>query len=105
MDNMKSEYKDTAVRRLQTSVGHLQAVLRMVEQDTYCPEIMKQISAIQGSLEQVNRIVLRNHLETCVATAMREGRDTEIVNELMAALKFEPGILKQTNTSRKTDKK
>jgi DNA-binding FrmR family transcriptional regulator len=64
----------------------------MVNDDTYCPEIMKQLSAVQGSLERVNRIVLRNHLETCVATAMREGRDEEIVEELMTALKFDPTI-------------
>lgn len=89
---MKSEHKEAAVRRLRTSIGHLQAVLRMVEDDAYCPEIMKQLSAVQGSLERVNRVVLRNHLETCVADAMREGRVEEIVDELMTALKFDPTV-------------
>jgi len=89
---VKPEHREAADRRLRTAIGHLQAVLRMVNDDTYCPEIMKQLSAVQGSLERVNRIVLRNHLETCVATAMREGRDEEIVEELMTALKFDPTI-------------
>lgn len=44
---------------------------------------------MQGSLERASRLVLRNHLETCVATAMREGRTTEIVDELMEALRFD----------------
>jgi DNA-binding FrmR family transcriptional regulator len=89
---VKPEHKEAAVRRLQTSVGHLQAVLRMVEDEAYCPDIMKQLSAVQGSLERVNRVVLRNHLETCVADAMQHGRGDEIVDELMTALKFEPTV-------------
>jgi DNA-binding FrmR family transcriptional regulator len=89
---VKPEHKEAAVRRLQTSIGHLQAVLRMVEDEAYCPDIMKQLSAVQGSLERVNRVVLRNHLETCVADAMQHGRGDEIVEELMTALKFEPTV-------------
>ncbi len=61
----------------------------MVEDDAYCPEVMKQLSAVQGSLERVSRLVLRNHLETCVAAAMREGRTNEIVEELMDALRYD----------------
>ena len=89
---MKREYKDGALRRLQTAVGHLQGVVRMVEDDAYCPDVMKQLSAVQGALERVNRLVLRNHLETCVASAMQEGRVEEIVDELMTALKFDPTV-------------
>jgi DNA-binding FrmR family transcriptional regulator len=50
---------------------------------------MKQLSAVQGSLERASRVVLRNHLETCVADAMRSGRTEEIVDELMEALRFD----------------
>jgi DNA-binding FrmR family transcriptional regulator len=89
---MKQEYQDGALRRLRTAAGHLQGVVRMVEEDAYCPDIMKQLSAVQGALERVNRLVLRNHLETCVASAMQEGRVEEIVDELMTALKFDPTV-------------
>jgi DNA-binding FrmR family transcriptional regulator len=89
---VKQVHKDAAVRRLQTAIGHLQGVLRMVEDDAYCPDVMKQLSAVQGSLERVNRVVLRNHLETCVASAMQQGRVDEIVDELMTALKFDPSV-------------
>jgi len=86
---MKSEHQRNVVNRLKTARGHLDAVIRMVEDDTYCPEIMKQLSAVQGSLERASRLVLRNHLETCVAAAMQAGRIEEIVDELMEALRYD----------------
>jgi DNA-binding FrmR family transcriptional regulator len=61
----------------------------MVEDDAYCPDVMKQLSAVQGSLERASRLVLQNHLQTCVATAMQEGRTDEIVEELMEALRYD----------------
>ncbi len=61
----------------------------MVEDDSYCPDVMKQLSAVQGSLERASRIMLRNHLETCVAAAMAAGRTDEIVDELMEALRYD----------------
>ena len=86
---MKSIHKSAVLNRLKTARGHLDAVVRMVEDDTYCPEVMKQLSAVQGSLERASRLVLRNHLETCVAEAMRSGRTAEIVDELMEALRYD----------------
>jgi DNA-binding FrmR family transcriptional regulator len=86
---MKTEHQRSVVNRLKTARGHLDAVLRMVEDDAYCPEVMKQLSAVQGSLERASRLVLRNHLETCVAAAMQAGRTGEIVDELMEALRYD----------------
>lgn len=86
---MKSQHRTAVLNRLKTARGHLDAVVRMVEDETYCPEVMKQLSAVQGSLERANRIVLRNHLETCVAAAMAAGRTDEIVDELMEALRYD----------------
>ena len=89
---MKPEHKKSALNRLKTVRGHLDAVISMVEDDRYCPEVMKQVSALQGSLEKVNRIVLQNHIETCVLTAVEEGRSEQIVDELMESLRFAPGV-------------
>ena len=86
---MKQSYKTQILNRLKTARGHLDAVVRMVEDEAYCPDVMKQLSAVQGSLERASRLVLRNHLETCVAAAMQAGRVDEIVNELMEALRFD----------------
>ena len=86
---MKENYRQSVTNGLRSARGHLDAVLRMVDEDAYCPDIMKQLSAVQGQLERANRLVLRNHLETCVAAAMAAGRTEEIVDELMQALRFD----------------
>src|SRR5256712_10346976 len=86
---MKDSYKRDVMNRLKTARGHLDGIIRMVEDDTYCPDLMKQLSAVQGSLERASRLVLRNHLETCVAAAMQAGRVGEIVDELMEALRYD----------------
>lgn len=88
---MKTQHKAGVLRRLQTARGHLDGVIRMVEDERYCPEVMKQLSAVQGAVQGANRLMLRNHLETCVADAMQSGRTAEIVDELMEALRFDPG--------------
>jgi DNA-binding FrmR family transcriptional regulator len=88
---MQDTQRTALLNRLKTARGHIDAVVRMVEDDAYCVDVMKQLSAVQGSLERAGRVVLRNHLETCVATAMQEGRTTEIVEELMEALRFDKG--------------
>jgi CsoR family transcriptional regulator, copper-sensing transcriptional repressor len=86
---MKPDHRRSVLNRLKTARGHLDAVVRMVEADAYCPEVMKQLSAVQGSLERASRVMLRNHLETCVAAAMVAGRTDEIVEELMEALRYD----------------
>lgn len=68
----------------------------MVEADAYCPDVMKQLSAVQGLLEATSRVVLRGHLETCVSTAMQQGRTQEIVDELMETLKYDKRVLRPT---------
>lgn len=87
---MKEDHKTSALNRLKTVRGHLDGVITMVEDERYCPDIMKQVSALQGSLEKVNRVLLQNHVETCVLHAVEEGRSEQIVEELMETLRFTP---------------
>jgi DNA-binding FrmR family transcriptional regulator len=89
---MKAEHKKAALNRLKTIRGHLDGVIGMVEDERYCPDVMKQVSALQGSLEKVNRILLQNHVETCVMHAVEEGRSGQIVDELMETLRYTPGV-------------
>ncbi len=86
---MKAQHKAAVLNRLKTARGHLDGIVRMVEDDAYCPDVMKQLSAVQGAVERANRIALQNHLATCVAAAMAAGRVDEIVSELMDALRFD----------------
>ena len=97
---MKNTHRSSIVNRLRSARGHLDGVLRMVEEDAYCPDIMKQLSAVQGQLEGASRLVLRNHLETCVAAAMVAGRTDEIVDELMEALRFDRAATGPARSSR-----
>src|SRR5713101_5094964 len=64
----------------------------MVNDEVYCPEIMKQVAALQASLERVNRVLLRNHLETCVSEAIRTGQGQEKIADLMEALPYHSGL-------------
>lgn len=82
--------------RLKTARGHLDGIIRMVEADEWCPDIMKQLSAVQGMLEGTSREVFRHHLETHVAGAIAAGNGAEIVDELMEALKYDKRVLRPT---------
>jgi DNA-binding FrmR family transcriptional regulator len=93
-----STHTATVSNRLRTARGHLDAVVRMVEEEAYCPDILKQLTAVQGLLEGSARLVFRHHLETCVAKAMQEGRTEEIVDELMETLKFDKRLLRPDET-------
>lgn len=89
---MKAVHKKNLLNRLKTVRGHLDAVIGMVEEERYCPQIMKQTSALQGSLERINRILLQNHLETCVPKAIADGRSEQIVDELLESLKYTAAV-------------
>jgi DNA-binding FrmR family transcriptional regulator len=58
-------------------LGHLKANLKMVEEDRYCINIIRQNQAVIAALEKVNELILRNHLETCVTKAVRGKSEKE----------------------------
>lgn len=78
-----------AARRLKSVRGHVEGVLRMLEDpNVYCVDVLKQVSAVQGALRKVNEAVLRSHVRDHVATAALRGDTEHVVNELMEALKY-----------------
>jgi len=89
---MLPENKQPILNRLKTVRGHLDGIVRMVQDEAYCVDIMKQISAVQASLERANRMVLKNHLETCFSDAVRDGRGQAAVTELVDAVKFSSAL-------------
>ena len=90
------DYTKTVTNRLKTARGHLDGIIRMVEDDQWCPDIMKQLAAVQGTLESTSREVFRHHLETHVADAVTTGRGAEIIDELMETLKYDTRVLRPT---------
>ncbi|HEX9766563.1 MAG TPA: metal-sensitive transcriptional regulator [Nitriliruptorales bacterium] len=92
------DYHRKVTNRLKTARGHLDGIIRMVEDDAWCPDIMKQLAAVQGMLEGTSREVFRHHLESHVADAIRAGRGDEIVDELMETLKYDKRVLRPIPT-------
>lgn len=90
---MIPQYKDEAQKRLKIVAGHLQSVRRMVDEERYCVDVMKQVAAVQASLEQVQQVLLRNHLSTCVTDAIQAGSGEPLIEELITALKYSKGVI------------
>ena len=65
---MKNE---AALKRLKTVEGHLRGIIRMVEDDAYCIDVLRQIQAVQAALNKVSVGILEDHLNCCVTTAIR----------------------------------
>ncbi len=63
--------QDNTLRRLKTVEGHLRGVIRMVEQDDYCIDVIRQIQAVQSALNKVSTQILEDHLNSCVTTAIQ----------------------------------
>jgi CsoR family transcriptional regulator, copper-sensing transcriptional repressor len=81
-----SDQKPQLMNRLKTIEGHVRGVQRMVEDDAYCIDILKQTQAIQRALDKFNSIILANHLNGCVTTAIRGEQPEErerVVTELL----------------------
>ncbi|MFO3796903.1 MAG: metal-sensitive transcriptional regulator, partial [Anaerolineales bacterium] len=62
---------EETLRRLKTIEGHLRGIIRMVEEDAYCIDIIRQIQAVEAALNKVSVQILDEHLRTCVTTAIR----------------------------------
>jgi len=86
------ERKTESLNRLRSVRGHLDAVIRMVDKDAYCIDVIKQISALRAALDRVGRLALRKHFETCFSQAVREGDDRKAVDELLEALAFKKDL-------------
>ena len=65
---------ENTLRRLKTIEGHLRGVIRMVEGDAYCIDVIRQIQAVEAALNKVSSQILENHLNSCVITAI-QGND------------------------------
>ena len=65
---------DSTIRRLKTIEGHLRGVIRMVEEDAYCIDVIRQIQAVEAALNKVSSKILEDHLNSCVITAI-QGND------------------------------
>lgn len=73
-------------RRLNRAVGQLQGIKQMIEDNRYCGDVLVQLAAARSAVQSIERLVLQNHLETCVVEEIRAGND-EIVQEAMKLIR------------------
>lgn len=82
--------KDTherIVHRLKIARGHLNKVIKMMENNTYCIDVIHQSQAIQRALAEADFLVLENHLQTCVVDHIKKGETRKSIEEIMSVLK------------------
>ncbi len=80
---MDTDTKADVLKRLAYVEGHLHGVRRMIEDDTYCVDVMKQTFAIRRAIEKLEARMLSGHLHHCVLEAINEGRHEESFEELV----------------------
>ena len=62
--------------------GHLSGIRKMLEEDKYCVDVLKQTYAVRRAIEKMEGILLEGHLHTCVVDGIRNGRESQVVGEL-----------------------
>jgi DNA-binding FrmR family transcriptional regulator len=80
---MRDSLRREAIKRLSYIEGHLQGIRRMIEEDKYCPDILRQTYAVRRAIEKLEALILDGHLHTCVIDGIRQGREEQVVAELM----------------------
>jgi len=62
---------DNSLRRLKTIEGHVRGIQRMIQEEAYCIDVIRQVQAVQAALNRVSAEILENHLNSCLITAVR----------------------------------
>lgn len=83
-ERTQAEYKDL-IHRLNRIEGQVRGIKGMVERDAYCTDILVQVAAVNAALNSFNKVLLANHIKTCVTRDIRAGKE-ETVDELVTTL-------------------
>lgn len=77
--------KNNLISRLNRIEGQVRGVKGLIEKDTYCDDVLNQISSIQSALNGVGKLLLEHHMKSCVVERLQEG-DEEVVTELLTTI-------------------
>ncbi|HEY8492102.1 MAG TPA: metal-sensitive transcriptional regulator [Dehalococcoidia bacterium] len=80
---MQPDVKHDVLKRLSYVEGHLAGIRRMIEEDQYCVDVLKQTHAVRRAIEKLEALMLRGHLDTCVVDGIQRGQADRVVDELM----------------------
>ena len=79
---MLSDSKTEALKRLSYIEGHLSGIRKMLDEDKYCVDVLKQTYAVRRAIEKMESILLEGHLHSCVIDGIKNGRADQVVGEL-----------------------
>lgn len=82
-----SKDKDSLLRRVKKIEGQAKGVQRMIEEDSYCVDIVQQLTALSSATEEVALLILESHIEGCVTDAIREQGGEAHIKELMETIR------------------
>ena len=85
---MKAEIKKKVLRRLSITQGQLKGLAKMVDDESYCVDIITQSSAIKEALSGVESLILENHLTTHILHQIKTGKEKKAVNEILKVYKL-----------------
>ena len=80
---MEDRTRAQVLKRLNYVSGHVDGIKKMTEADRYCVDILKQSYAVRKALEKVEQILLEGHLQTCVVDGIKEGKSSQVIDELL----------------------
>lgn len=75
--------KQDVLKRLNYIEGHLSGIRKMVSEDQYCVDILRQTYAVRKAIEKMEMLILADHLHSCVPEGIREGREEAVIDELV----------------------
>lgn len=82
----RHEHHQQVLNRLARIEGHVRAIKRMVEEDTPCPDVLTQIAAVRSALNSVGRVILEDHLQSCMVDAVEKDDYNRALKELKNSL-------------------
>ena len=80
---MLTDTKQESLKRLNYIEGHIAGIKRMVEEEKYCVDVLKQTYAVRRAIEKLESLLLDGHLHTCVIEGVKDGREEQVVGELL----------------------
>ncbi len=92
---MKTENRAEVIHRLKSAAGHINGIIRMLEEDRTCIDVIRQVQATQTALQRVSESLLDEHLRTCVTVAI-QGRDAHEREQLLTEI---VEVFRQSNRS------
>ena len=78
--------KEKLITRLNRIKGQAEAIVRMAEQDAYCIDLLTQIAAVRAALLSAGRVILKEHMQTCVVESFKGGDSQKAIKEIETVL-------------------